>query len=255
MKTIILCGGKGTRMKEETEFKPKPMVTVGGQPLLWHIMKIYAHAGFNDFLLALGYKGDMVKNHFLNHRLLQNDFTLQMKKKEVSLHNPHAEDFNISFIDTGLESITGERVLRLKKHLTDDEFMVTYGDGFADIDIRKLVDFHRAQGTLATVTGAHPQAKYGMVAVEKGTNLATGFDQKPLQHDYVNGGFMVFNKRALEYMDNGALEDAFPRLIADRELSIFQHDGFWKPMDTYREVEEMNELWHKGDRPWAVWEK
>ena len=232
MKIIIFCGGLGTRMKEDTEFKPKPLVKVGGVPILWHIMKIYQHYGFNEFILPLGYKGEMIKEYFVN--------------------NPH--DFTVHLVDTGLESLTGERIHRVKHLIGEDEFMVTYGDGVADIDIRKLAEFHREQGTLGTITGAHPYSKYGLIVSDEKSKLVTGFAQNPRLHDFVNGGFMVFHKNAFDYFDHGTMEDAFPKLVAEKQLSVYEHKGFWKAMDTHREMEELNELWNTT-RPWAVWEK
>ncbi len=254
MKTIILCGGRGTRMKEETEFKPKPMVEIGGRPMLWHIMKIYSHYGFSRFVLALGYKGNMVKEYFLNHRAFSNDFTLHHARNEIDFHNTgNFDDFKITFADTGLETITGERLLQTKKYITEDEFMVTYGDAVGDIDIQDLVRFHRNQGTLATLTAVHPYSKYGIITIDRSSRRATGFQQKPMVNDYVNGGFMVFSKKAFDYFDAGPMENAFPRLIQDNELSVYEHTGFWKSMDTYTEMEDLNRLWGEG-RPWAVWE-
>ena len=223
MKTIILCGGIGTRLKEETEFKPKPMVLIGGKPMLWHIMKIYKNTGHNEFIIALGYKGEMIKDYF--------------KQSE----------FNITFIDTGQESETGERLSRVKDYV-GDEFMVTYGDGVSDIDINKLVEFHRKQGTIGTITGVHPYSRYGLVRVEG--NLATNFEQKPLMFDFINGGFMVFNRKAFDYFDNGIMENGLIKLAKEKQLSVYKYEGFWKSMDTYREMEELNKLW-QTTKPWG----
>jgi len=231
MKTVILCGGFGTRLKEETEFKPKPMVKVGEMPILWHIMKIYSHYGFNDFILALGYKGEMIKDYFSNH----------------------CNEFNITFADTGLNSLTGERLLKVKSHIKENEFMVTYGDGVSDIDINKLVSFHKNQKTVGTITGVHPHSKYGLIKIDKEKNVVTGFDQKPLLHDYVSGGFMIFSKEAFDFFNKGQMEDGLRNMVKAGQLSVFGHEGFWKPMDTYREKEELDQLWKEG-RPWAVWE-
>lgn len=232
MKTIILCGGMGTRMKEETEFKPKPLVKVGEHPILWHIMKIYAHAGFNEFIIALGYKGKMIREYFAENS---------------------RDEFKVTFIDTGVESETGKRILEARSEITDDGFMVTYGDGVANIDIKKLVNFHKKQGTLGTITGVQPQSKYGLIKIDEQTSLATEFKQKPVLSDYVSGGFMIFAKEVLTYFDEGPMENAFPKLIELKELSIYKHENFWKAMDTYREVEELNQLWNET-RPWAIWE-
>lgn len=251
--TIILCGGLGTRLREETEFKPKPMVLIGGKPILWHIMKIYAHYNYNEFIIALGYKGDMIKEYFLRQKIFLNDFTINTASNKIHFRNNEADDFNITFAETGLESLTGERILRVKKYI-EDEFMVTYGDGVSDINIKQLVDFHRQQGTVGTITGVHPYSKYGLVRIDAGKKLVIGFDQKPLMHDYASGGFMIFKKEAFNYFDNDQMENGLKKLAEEKQLSIFEYEGFWKPMDTYREMEELNELWTKN-RPWAVWEK
>jgi len=253
MKTIILCGGMGTRMKEETEFKPKPMVLVGGRPILWHIMKIYAHYGHNEFVLALGYKGDMIKNYFLRQHIIDNDFTLRQDTKKIDFHGDNSDNFHITFAETGLESLTGKRILRIKKHITDDEFMVTYGDGVSAIDINALISFHRRQGTIGTISGVHLRSKFGMIRLDKKSGIADDFEQKPYMSDYVNGGFMVFNKRIFDYLDESPIENVFPRLIQERQLSVYTHDSFWTAVDTYQELQELNESWNK-DRPWAVWE-
>ncbi len=254
MKTIILCGGIGTRMKEETEFKPKPLVMVGGKPILWHIMKIYAHYGFNEFILALGYRGDMIKDYFLNQNVFTNDFTLGTHDNEIKFHNNECDDFKITFAETGLESQTGERILRVGKYITEDEFMVTYGDGVSDIDIKKLVNFHREQKRIGTISGVHPHSKYGLVKIDEETNSVINFEQKPQMFDYVSGGFMIFNKEVLEFFDNGIMENGLVKLAEKKQLSVFKHEGFWKAMDTYREMEELNDLWNK-ERTWAVWDK
>lgn len=254
MKTIILCGGIGTRMKEETEFKPKPMVLIGGKPILWHIMKIYAHYGYNEFILALGYKGNMIKDYFLNQRIFLNDFTVNTSTNEIKFHNNESDNFNITFVETGLESETGERILKIKKYITEDEFMVTYGDGVSGLGISKLIDFHRKQKTIGTITGVHPHSKYGLVKIDEKNNLVINFEQKPLMYDYVSGGFMIFNRKAFDYFNNGSMENGLMKLAKENQLSVFKYDGFWKAMDTYREMEELNKLWEES-RPWAVWER
>ena len=254
IKTIILCGGMGTRMKEETEFKPKPMVIIGGKPMLWHIMKIYSHYRYNNFVLALGYKGNMIKDYFMNQRALLNDFTLDVSKNEINFHNNQCDDFKITFVETGMESQTGERILRAKKYISEDEFMVTYGDGVSDIKINELIKFHRKQKTIGTISGVHPYSKYGLVEVDKKNNLVINFKQKPIMYDYTNGGFMIFNKQAFNYFDNSEMENGLIRLSKKGQLSVYRYEGFWKAMDTYREMEELNKLWHKN-KPWAVWDK
>jgi len=254
--TIILCGGMGTRLKEETEFKPKPMVEIGGKPILWHIMKIYAHFGYRDFILALGFKGDYIKDYFLKQKYYESDFRLNTKKGEVSEIIPNnsfeKDDFNIVFSDTGLETPHGERVLKLKKYVESDIFMVTYGDGVADINIEKLVEFHKSHGKIGTITGVHPVSRWGLVNTDS-DGLVTEFSQKPQLYDYVNGGFMVFKKEFFNYLKEGdMIEDALARLIPQREIALYKHEGFWYGMDTYRDYLFLNELWAK-DPKWKIW--
>ena len=257
IKTIILCGGAGTRLKEETEFKPKPMVEVGGAPILWHIMKIYGHYNYRDFVLALGYKGNIIKDHFLRQKHYTNDISLNTKDGRVvtfdnDTPNNSADDFNIIFSDTGLDAPHGERVLKLKKYITEDLFMVTYGDGVADIDIDKLLEFHKNHGKIATITGVHPISRWGLVNTDE-NNLVTEFAQKPMLFDYVNGGFMVFNKEFLNYLQPGdMIEDALLRLIPEKQLALYKHEGFWYGMDTYKDYLFLNELWEK-DPKWRIW--
>ena len=262
MKVVILCGGEGTRMKEETEFKPKPLVLIGGKPILWHIMKIYAHYGFNEFVLALGYKGEMIKDYFLNWRAFANDFTLQTKERDLTFHNRQHDDFKITFVDTGLKSLTGERLRRLKPYLGGEEFMFTYGDGVADINIKELLDFHHQQGTVGTITGVRPLTRFGIVHHDKETNKVIGFTQnlvgdfidKENYHDFlINGGFMVFNHKILDDIkENSMVEELFIPMAKKGELSLYNHKGKWKAMDTYKEVEELNKYWEK-DPFWKAW--
>lgn len=265
MKVIILCGGEGTRMKEETEFKPKPLVEVGGKPILWHIMKIFSHYGLNEFILTLGYKGNMIKDYFLNARAFNNDFTLNTKDHSIEFHNNGQDDFKITFVDTGLKSLTGERVRRVKDYITDEDFILTYGDGVADIDVKKLLEFHKNQGTIGTISGVQPLIKYGIVDHHKESGKVAGFKQKLVGegyrdfaqgHDFIiNGGFMVFKKSFIDAIQpNTMVEEAFLPLVEKSELSLYHHKGKWKAMDTYKEIEEMNEYWHK-DPFWKVWEK
>ena len=254
--TIILCGGQGTRMKEETEFKPKPMVEIGGRPILWHIMKIYAHYGYKDFILALGYKGDYIKDYFLKQRYYESDFSLNTKDGEISNiipnNNFEKDEFNIIFADTGLETPHGERILKIKRYIQGDMFMVTYGDGVADINIDKLIEFHRNHGKIATITGVHLISRWGLVNVDE-NDTVTEFAQKPELYGYVNGGFMVFNKEMFNFIKEGdMIEDSFSRLIPQKELVMYKHKGFWYGMDTYRDFIALNELWEK-DPQWKIW--
>lgn len=235
MKTIILCGGIGTRLKEETEYKPKAMVQVGQKPILWHIMKIYSHHGYNDFVLALGHKAQDIKDYF-------------SKTDDLEVK----EHFKTIFADTGLETPHGERVLKAKEHISEDMFMVTYGDGVANIDIGALVAFHKSHGKMATITGVHPSSKWGLVNAGS-DNLVTEFAQKPLLFDYVNGGFMIFNKEFFDFIKPGdMIEDSFSRLIPEKQLAMYKHEGFWYGMDTYKDFLHLNELWQK-DPKWKLW--
>lgn len=248
---VILCGGKGTRLKEETEYRPKPMVSVGGRPILWHIMKGYSHFGYNRFILALGYKGELIREHFLLRRWMTSDFTLGIKTGEVTAASPTVDDFHITFVDTGEETLTGERLLLLDRYLPQ-RFMVTYGDGVADINVNALVDFHVRQGTIGTITGVHPTSKYGMLGEDQSARV-TSFEQKPRLSDYVNGGFMVFEREVLRYLKPGQMiEEALADLARDRHLSLYRHDGFWHSMDTYKDYEDLNQMW--ASRPqWKLW--
>jgi glucose-1-phosphate cytidylyltransferase len=255
IQTIILCGGIGTRLKEETEFRPKPMVEIGGKPILWHIMKIYEHYGFNNFIFALGYKGNYIKDFFIQQDLYISNFTLNTRTGEKQLHDRSEEDdFRITFVDTGKETLTGERVLKLKNYITSDTFMVTYGDGVSDVNIEKLINFHKKQNTIATITGVNPSSRFGLININE-QNLVTGFKQKPKLHDYVNGGFMIFKKEFFNYLKKGdMIEDAFLRLVQDKQISLFEHPGFWFCIDTIRDLEEANRLWNEN-KPWGIWLK
>ncbi|KKQ23827.1 MAG: Nucleotidyl transferase [Parcubacteria group bacterium GW2011_GWA2_37_10] len=257
IKTIILCGGMGTRLKEETEFKPKPLVEIGKEPILWHIMKIYGHYDYRNFILALGFKGSTIKDYFLKQKYHNTDLSLNTKDGEVVTFDNDTSDnfndnFNIVFSDTGLETQTGERVLRLKKYIAEDLFMVTYGDGVSDINIEKLVEFHKSHGKIATITGVHPLSRWGLVNADE-NNTITEFAQKPMLYDYVNGGFMILNKEFFNYLKPGdMIEDALIRLIPEKQLALYKHEGFWYGMDTYHDFLVLNDLWTKSPK-WKIW--
>lgn len=258
MKVVILCGGIGYRLKEETEFKPKPMVLIGNKPILWHIMKIYSHYDFNEFIIALGYKGDFIKDYFLNQKYLADNFTLHTKSGYAKLHknakDKAKDDFKITFVDTGQETLPGERILRIKNFIpeTDETFMVTYGDGVADINIKELAKFHKKTGTIGTVTGVHPRSKYGLLSTDK-NNIVQKFTEKPVLKEWVNGGFMVFKREFFKYLRKKEFEhQAIKRLIKIRRLAVYKHNGFWHSMDTYPDVDNLNRLWHE-DPKWKVW--
>ena len=256
MKVVILCGGMGTRLKEETEFKPKPLVNVGGMPILWHIMKIYSHYGHKEFILPLGYRGEMIKEFFVNFNWMANDFSLDLKDKKVEIHNNHKnEDWTIHFVDTGLESGTALRLYKIKELLKDEEdFMLTYGDGVADIDMNKLVEFHKQEGSVATLTGIQTASRFGVIETDE--NKVTSFVEKPFGNDRLNGGFFVFNKRIFDHIDNSnvmLVGHTLPKLANTGDLSIYKHDGFWHCMDTYRDYLKLNEIW-KNNPKWKIWE-
>lgn len=256
MKTVILCGGKGTRLKEQTVYIPKPIVKVGDRPILWHIMKIYSHYGFNDFILCLGYKGDLIKDYFLNYEWMSHDFTLNLKSRNNwNTHESHnIENWNITFADTGLRTLTADRLARVQKYLEGEErFMVTYGDGLADIDIKKLIEFHKKTGKIATITGAHPSSKYGLIQTTN-DKIITSFQQKPILEDYINIGFMVFEKDIFKYLGkNRMIEDVFIDLVKLGEIAMFKHEGFFHAMDTYKDYEDLNRIWNSGKVPWKIW--
>ncbi len=257
MKVVILSGGIGYRLKEETEFKPKPMVSIGNKPILWHIMKIYSHYGYNEFIIALGYKGDLIKDYFLNQKYFSDNFTLTTKSGFVKLHKnnkDNKDDFKITFVNTGEESLPGERILRIKDFIpeTDENFMVTYGDAVSDVNVKELVKFHKKHNLIGTVTGVHPRSKYGLLTIDK-NNVVQSFLEKPVLREWVNGGFMVFKKKFFAYLKKGEFEHpAIKRLINVKELSVFIHNGFWHSMDTYPDVDSLNRLW-KEDPKWKVW--
>lgn len=249
----------GTRLKEETEFKPKPMIYIGAKPIIWHIMKIYSYYGFNEFILALGYKADYIKDFFLNQKAFTSDFVLDTKNHKTKFYlnkREKIDDFKITFVDTGLETLPGERILLCQKYIPEEDkyFMVTYGDGVTNLNINDLFSFHNKQGTIGTITGVHPRSKFGLIKEDSSTNLITGFEEKPVLSDWVNGGYMIFDKKAFSYFKNGETEHpALVKLADEEQLSIYKHNGFWFCMDTYKEVEDLNKIWNSGKVPWKVW--
>lgn len=252
IRVIILCGGRGTRLMEETEYRPKPMVRIGEKPILVHIMEIYSAFGFNDFILALGYKGEMIKDYFLNYDYYTNDFTIDLGEgKVITPHTRLHSGWRITLANTGLETLTGGRIKRIQPYIKNGTFMVTYGDGVSDIDISRLLEHHRKMGKLATVTGVRPMTRFGELDVENG--LVKEFREKPqVQAGLINGGFFVFEKGIFDYLSgNVSLEkEPLEKLARDGQLSIYRHDGFWHCMDTYRDMESLNKLWASGAAPW-----
>lgn len=253
MKTVILCGGLGTRLAEETQVRPKPMVEIGGRPILWHIMKIYELYGFRDFVLALGYKGEIVKDYFLNYHARQSDLTVNLKDGNVAYSNPTSEDWSVTLVDTGAATQTGGRLLRLKDKLkSEGTFMLTYGDGVSDVDITSLLAFHRSHGKLATVTAVRPAARFGDLSITQ--NKVTHFEEKPQAGaGWINGGFFVFEPAVLDFIDDDAtiLERApLERLAEQGELMAYEHAGYWQSMDTIRDRVALEEAWSTGNAPW-----
>ena len=255
---IILCGGLGTRLREETEYRPKPMVEIGGRPILWHIMQLYSHYGFKEFILCLGYKGMMIKEYFLNYQALVSDFTIHLGQvPSVSyLSGWDAVGWSVTLADTGLDAMTGARVKRVQRHVHAERFMLTYGDGLASIDVRALLDFHRARGKMVTITGVRPPSRFGEMSVHNGR--VASFDEKPqISEGLVNGGFFVCERSFFDYLsddDDCVLEqEPLRRAAADGQLAAYEHDSFWQCMDTYREWQLLTKLWESGEAPWKVW--
>lgn len=254
-KVLILCGGMGTRLREETEYKPKPLVEIGGMPILWHIMKHFSQAGFDDFVLALGYKGHMIKEYFMNFEWMSNDFVLNLRSREERVtcmaHRP--ENWRITFADTGQATLTGGRLARARKYLDGDMFLATYGDGLSNVDLAALLAFHRQHNRIATLTGVHPSSPFGVIEAEDG--LVRSFKEKPRLDGMINGGFFVFDRRMFDYIEGDeALEETpLRRLAAEGQLAVYEHHDFWACMDTFKDVERLNAMWNRGERPWKTW--
>ena len=245
-------------MERETEYRPKPLVEIGSKPILWHIMKTYAHYGFNEFVLCLGYKGGKIKEYFLNYETITNDFTLKLRTNDIDYHSYplQKEDWQITFVDTGENTQTGARVKRVEKYIDGDVFMLTYGDGVADIDVAKLLEFHTEHGKIGTVTGVHPVSRFGELAID-GEKVITFSEKSQVKEGLINGGFFVFNKEFFDYLkdDNNCYLEKYPleKLAEDGELSVYLHNGFWQCMDTQRELGILNNLWNTSKAPWRVW--
>ncbi len=257
MKVVILCGGQGTRLREETEYRPKPLVEVGGRPILWHIMKSYAHYGFSEFVLCLGYRGNMIKEYFLNYEAMNNDFTIRLgQKSHLDFSGAHKEqNFCVTLADTGQDTMTGGRIKRIEKYVDGDTFLVAYGDGVADVDISQLVAFHKSHGRLATVTTVRPNSRFGILEIAN-DGAVLEFSEKPQLDGWASAGFLVFERKVFGYIeaDDCILEGApLERLAAEGQLMAYRHEGFFFAMDTYREYLYLNELWQSGKAPWRVW--
>ncbi len=258
MKAVILAGGRGTRISEESGLRPKPMIEIGGKPILWHIMKLYSAAGVNDFVICLGYKGYMIKEYFANYFLHTSDVTFHVKENKMEVHSKKAEPWRVTLVDTGAATMTGGRIKRVARYVEDEDFCMTYGDGVSDLDIRKLLDFHRKHGRPATVTAVQPQGRFGSVCVGGEDGLVTEFEEKPIGDGrWINAGFFVLSPKVLKYVhgddtiwERGPMEE----LTRHDELSAFTHEGFWHAMDTMRDKAHLEELWSSGKAPWKTWD-
>lgn len=255
MKTVILAGGYGTRITEETQRHPKPMIEIGGKPILWHIMKIYTAHGLKDFIICCGYKGYMIKEYFANYFLHMSDVTFDFKANKMHVHEEKAEPWTVTLVDTGENTMTGGRLRRVSKYLDNDLFCFTYGDGVSDINLTSLINYHKSHKKLATVTAVRPPGRFGVMKLNKGT--VSEFIEKPaVDTGYINGGFFVLSPRVIDYIpsDNAIWErEPIQRLANEGELSAYEHEGFWQPMDTLRDKMRLDALWESGKAPWKVW--
>jgi glucose-1-phosphate cytidylyltransferase len=258
MKVLILAGGYGTRLSEETDIRPKPMVEIGGKPILWHIMKTYSHYGFNDFVILLGYKGYYIKEYFANYFLHQSDVTIDMSNGKISILNNSSEPWKVTLIDTGINSMTGGRVKKVQSIIGDEPFMLTYGDGVSNVNIEKLVQFHKSHGKTITMTSAQPEGRFGSLNIEE-NNLVSGFHEKPKgDGNWINAGFFVCESKVFDYIKDEYTtfeQEPLKNLALDGEMFTYKHHGFWKPMDTLKDKNDLNQLWDKNQAPWKVWDK
>ncbi len=257
MKVVILAGGLGTRLSEETSLRPKPMVEIGDKPILWHIMKIYSTQGFNDFIICLGHKGYFIKEYFMNYYLHQSDVTLNLKEGGINILNSKSEDWKVTLVDTGTATLTGGRIKRIQKYTGDSPFLLTYGDGVGDIDIKALVKHHQSRKKLLTVTAVQPSGRFGLLKIDK-EGLVRSFQEKPVgDGGWINGGFFVCDPGIFNYIEGDSTtweKEPLENIARDGEMNSFKHTGFWKPMDTQRDKKEMEDLWRTGKAPWKIWE-
>ncbi len=256
MKVVILAGGLGTRLSEETDLRPKPMVEIGGQPVLWHILKIYSHFGFNDFIICLGYKGYLIKEYFANYYLHMSDVSFDMKENSMEIHKTKAEPWRITLIDTGLNTMTGGRIKRIRKYVGNETFMMTYGDGVAGIDIPELLKFHKSHGKYVTITTVQPSGRFGALNLDSG-NRVLSFEEKPEGDGaWINGGFFVLEPAVFDYIEGDAItweREPLEKLAGENQLMAYKHRGFWKPMDTLRDKIDLEKDWNSGNPGWKVW--
>lgn len=257
LKVVLLAGGLGTRISEESMLKPKPMIEIGGKPILWHIMKIYSHYGFNDFVILLGYKSYVIKEYFANYFLHQSDVTIDLKNNGMEIHNNSSEPWKVTLLDTGLSTMTGGRIKRAQKFIGDESFMLTYGDGVSDIDIRNLVEFHRTHDGAVTMTSVQPEGRFGALDIEKDGQVSSFVEKPKGDGHWINAGFFVCDSKVFDYLKDGdstIFEQApLKNLAKDGEINAYKHTGFWKPMDTLRDKNNLNEMYDEDRAPWKVW--
>ena len=257
MKVVILAGGLGTRLSEKTDVVPKPMVEIGGKPILWHIMNIYSHFGIDDFIIALGYKPEVIKEYFLNFYAINNDLSLDLKNGTTTIHAGKQPNWKIQLVDTGLHTQTGGRLKRLKEWVGHETFMMTYGDGVSDINIEELLKFHKSHGKLATVTAVRPPARFGCLVFD-GNRVDSFAEKSQTSEGWINGGFFVLEPEVINYIQDDAMaweRNPLEKLAADGELMAYKHDGFWQPMDTLREQKLLDSMWNSGQAPWKKWDQ
>ncbi|MDV3353015.1 glucose-1-phosphate cytidylyltransferase [Leptolyngbyaceae cyanobacterium CCMR0082] len=257
MKAVILAGGLGTRLSEETAIKPKPMVEIGGKPILWHIMKIYSQHGINDFIVCCGYKGYVIKEYFANYFLHMSDVTFDMRFNQMNVHAGKAEPWRVTLVDTGDSTMTGGRLKRVREHLGSEDFCFTYGDGVSSVNVTELIEFHKQQGTLATLTAVQPPGRFGAISLGQEQTKITKFHEKPEGDGaWINGGFFVLNPQVIDYIDDDSIsweKEPLQKLAHMEELSAYKHDGFWQPMDTLRDKRYLEKLWQANEAPWKSW--
>ena len=256
MKCVILAGGRGTRISEESHLRPKPMIEIGDRPIIWHIMKIYSHFGINDFIICLGYKGYTIKEYFVNYVLHATNLTVDMTSNHIEYHDGKAEPWRVTLVDTGLDTMTGGRLKRIRNHLAEEDcFCLTYGDGIGSVDIASQLAFHQDHGLLSTMTVVRPPARFGAVVLDG--NTISRFQEKPGGEGLINGGFLVLSPKIIDYIADDAMpleNEPLSRLAAEGQLAAWRHDGFWQPMDTLREKEQLEAMWMSGKAPWKIWE-
>jgi glucose-1-phosphate cytidylyltransferase len=256
MKVVILAGGLGTRLSEETVLKPKPMVEIGGMPILWHIMKTYSNYGFNDFVVCLGYKGFVVKEYFANYFIHKSDVTMDLKTNSVEVHDTQAEPWKITLVDTGDNSMTGGRIKRIQKHIGNETFMLTYGDGVADININTLVDFHKKNNKYCTVTAVQPSGRFGLLNINEENQVNSFFEKPKGDGSWINGGYFVCEPQIFDFIDGDETvweKNPMERIATEGQMCAFKHQGFWRPMDTLKDKMDLNDMWNQNNAPWKIW--